>query len=65
MLRQPTMTRRRCLAFGAGAGAALLAGGTVEVTTLRHDVSTDGRRATVTFADDWQDDDWQGEQALG
>ena len=28
MLRQPTMTRRRCLAFGAGAGAALLAGGT-------------------------------------
>ena len=39
-----------------GTVTALLAGGTVEVTTLRHDVSTDGRRATVTFADDWQDD---------
>jgi poly(A) polymerase len=39
-----------------GTVTALLAGGTVEVTTLRHDVSTDGRRATVSFADDWQDD---------
>jgi poly(A) polymerase len=39
-----------------GTVTALLAGGKVEVTTLRHDVSTDGRRATVAFADDWQDD---------
>ena len=28
----------------------------VEVTTLRADVSTDGRRATVAFTDDWQAD---------
>jgi poly(A) polymerase len=28
----------------------------VEVTTLRSDVSTDGRRATVAFTDDWQKD---------
>jgi poly(A) polymerase len=28
----------------------------VEVTTLRCDVSTDGRRATVAFTDDWQAD---------
>jgi poly(A) polymerase len=28
----------------------------VEITTLRHDVSTDGRRATVAFAEDWRDD---------
>ena len=28
----------------------------VEVTTLRADVSTDGRRATVAFTDDWQED---------
>lgn len=28
----------------------------VEVTTLRSDVSTDGRRATVAFTDDWQAD---------
>lgn len=28
----------------------------VEVTTLRSDVSTDGRRATVAFTDDWRED---------
>ena len=28
----------------------------VEVTTLRCDVSTDGRRATVAFTDDWAED---------
>ncbi len=39
-----------------GTVTALLPGGPVEVTTLRHDVSTDGRRATVAFADDWRDD---------
>lgn len=27
-----------------------------EITTLRRDVATDGRRATVAFADDWRDD---------
>ena len=39
-----------------GTVTALLPHGTVEVTTLRHDVSTDGRRATVAFADDWRED---------
>src|SRR6195952_3865816 len=39
-----------------GTVTALLAGGPVEITTLRHDVSTDGRRATVMFAQEWQDD---------
>lgn len=29
---------------------------TYEVTTLRHDVETDGRRAKVKFTDDWQAD---------
>lgn len=28
----------------------------MEVTTLRRDVSTDGRRATVAFTDDWRED---------
>jgi len=28
----------------------------VEITTLRHDVATDGRRATVAFTDDWAAD---------
>lgn len=29
---------------------------TVEVTTLRRDVATDGRRATIAFASDWRED---------
>ena len=39
-----------------GTVTAVLPGGPVEITTLRHDVSTDGRRATVAFAQEWQDD---------
>ena len=39
-----------------GTVTALTDGGHVEITTLRHDVSTDGRRATVTFANEWKDD---------
>lgn len=39
-----------------GTVTALLAEGAVEITTLRHDVSSDGRRATVAFAEDWRED---------
>lgn len=39
-----------------GTVTAILPDGPVEITTLRHDVSTDGRRATVAFAQDWQED---------
>jgi len=39
-----------------GTVTAILEGGNVEITTLRKDVSTDGRRATVAFASDWRDD---------
>jgi len=39
-----------------GTITVLLDGGSVEVTTLRHDVSTDGRRATIAFASDWRED---------
>jgi poly(A) polymerase len=39
-----------------GTVTALLDGGNVEITTLRHDVSTDGRRATVAFAQAWHED---------
>jgi poly(A) polymerase len=39
-----------------GTITAVTAGSPVEVTTLRRDVSTDGRRATVAFTDDWQED---------
>jgi poly(A) polymerase len=39
-----------------GTVTAVLAGGPVEITTLRRDVATDGRRATVAFATDWRED---------
>lgn len=39
-----------------GTVTALLPEGNVEITTLRRDVSTDGRRATVEYAEDWQED---------
>ena len=39
-----------------GTITAVLAGGTVEITTLRRDVSTDGRHATVAFSTEWRDD---------
>lgn len=39
-----------------GTITAILDSGPVEVTTLRRDVSTDGRRATVAFTDDWRED---------
>lgn len=39
-----------------GTVTAVLSGGPVEITTLRHDVSTDGRRATVAFAQEWHED---------
>ena len=39
-----------------GTVTAPLPEGVVEITTLRHDVSTDGRRATVAFSTEWRDD---------
>ncbi len=39
-----------------GTVTAILPGGPVEITTLRRDVATDGRRATVAFATDWRED---------
>ena len=39
-----------------GTVTAVLGGGPVEITTLRRDVSTDGRHATVAFSHSWQDD---------
>ena len=39
-----------------GTITAVSSGTLVEVTTLRSDVSTDGRRATVAFTGDWQAD---------
>ena len=39
-----------------GTITAVSGGAPVEVTTLRRDVSTDGRRATVAFTEDWRED---------
>jgi poly(A) polymerase len=39
-----------------GTVTAVSDGHTFEITTLRRDVSTDGRRATVAFTDDWKED---------
>ena len=39
-----------------GTVTAVLKTGPVEITTLRRDVSTDGRHATVAFTDDWRED---------
>lgn len=39
-----------------GTVTAILKDGPVEVTTLRRDVATDGRRATIAFASEWPED---------
>jgi poly(A) polymerase len=39
-----------------GTVTAILKDGPVEITTLRRDVATDGRRATIAFTSDWPED---------
>ncbi len=39
-----------------GTVTAIFGEGNVEITTLRRDVATDGRRATIAFSEDWKDD---------
>ncbi len=39
-----------------GTVTAILKDGPVEITTLRRDVATDGRRATIAFAQNWRED---------
>ena len=61
----PEDVMRVCKAAGFGVHPTGLAHGTItvvnkglpfEVTTLRLDMGTDGRRAVVAFTDDWQED---------
>ena len=63
--RQPDWVVRAAEAAGMKAIPTGIAHGTVtliadgarfEVTTLRRDVTTDGRRATILFSDDWAED---------
>lgn len=48
----------KCVPTGIDFGTvtAVVNGAPHEITTLRHDVETDGRHATVAFTDDWQAD---------
>lgn len=39
-----------------GTVTAILDGWPVEITTLRRDVQTDGRRATIAYSNDWRED---------
>lgn len=39
-----------------GTVTAVISGWPVEITTLRRDVSTDGRRATIAYTSDWRQD---------
>jgi poly(A) polymerase/tRNA nucleotidyltransferase (CCA-adding enzyme) len=39
-----------------GTVTAVVGGQGIEITTLRRDVATDGRHATVAFTDDWRED---------
>ncbi len=39
-----------------GTVTAVIEGRPVEVTTLRRDVATDGRRATIAYTEDWRED---------
>jgi poly(A) polymerase len=61
----PEQVTETCVAKGMSVHPTGISHGTVtvvaghhpfEVTTLRHDVETDGRRATVKFTDDWEAD---------
>src|SRR5882757_2645432 len=61
----PDEVMRRLQAAGLGAVGTGLEHGTVtaiankkpfEITTLRRDVTTDGRRATVAYTDSWAED---------
>ena len=39
-----------------GTVTAVVAGAPIEVTTLRRDVATDGRRAIIAYTEDWRED---------
>lgn len=58
VIRRLEAARLKAVPTGIAHGTvtAISAGMPAEVTTLRRDVSTDGRRATVAFTDDWRED---------
>ena len=58
VLRRLEKAGVRCVPTGLSHGTvtAVTTRGPIEITTLRHDVETDGRHAVVAFTADWQAD---------
>jgi poly(A) polymerase len=58
VLRRLEAARIKAVPTGLAHGTvtAIVGGAPVEVTTLRRDVATDGRRATVAYTEDWRED---------
>jgi len=58
VMRRLQTTKIKAVPTGIDHGTitAVSRGHIVEITTLRRDVSTDGRRATVAFTEDWAED---------
>lgn len=58
VVRRLTAAGIRAVPTGIAHGTvtAVLPSGPVEVTTLRRDVETDGRRAVVAYSDSWEED---------
>ena len=58
VMRRLATARIKAVPTGLAHGTitAVIEGKPVEVTTLRRDVATDGRRATVAYTEDWRED---------
>ncbi|HVQ06831.1 MAG TPA: CCA tRNA nucleotidyltransferase [Allosphingosinicella sp.] len=58
VIRRLEAARIKAVPTGLAHGTitAVIGGKPVEVTTLRRDVATDGRRATVEYTEDWRED---------
>ncbi len=58
VIERLTAAHIKCVPTGIAHGTvtALIAGQTIEITTLRKDVATDGRRATIAYTRDWRED---------
>ena len=58
LIRRLERARIKAVPTGLAHGTvtAIVQGRPVEVTTLRRDVATDGRRATIAYTEDWQED---------
>jgi poly(A) polymerase len=56
LLLEAARVRAKPIGIGHGTVVAITDTGRFEITSLRRDVETDGRHATVAFTDDWAED---------